>query len=175
MQNKHSIYILKCGSFIKIGIAKNLTHRLTSIRTSNPYDVELVKSFFTAERNVSRKIEMTVHKKLTDLGHHHRLEWFNLSAIDKAIELCTELSEVNSKQSCDKNSVVVENNSTQISAKTMSISEIRHQLWDRVPSMVSRATGIHYNTIRAIRDGSGLNPTHSTLQRLSDYIGKNHG
>jgi hypothetical protein len=113
---------------------------------------------------------MVVHKKLTDLGYHHRLEWFHLPAIDKAIELCKELSETDAIQSCEKISINVEKNSTKSSERIMSIREISDELWDKIPSKVSKATGIHYNTIRAIRDGSGLNPTHSTLQKLSDYL-----
>ena len=175
MKNQHSIYILRCGLFIKIGIAKNLIHRLTSIRTSNPYDVELVKSFDTSERNVSRKIEMAVHKKLTDLGHHHRLEWFHLSAIDKAIELCRELSDIDAMQSCEKISINVEKNSAKQFSSMMNLEEIRDALKDRMPSRVAEATGLHYNTIRAIRDNLGANPKHSVLQKLNNYLEMKNG
>ena len=52
----------------------------------------------------------------------------------------------------------------------MSLKEIREALKDRIPKRVAEATGLHYNTIRAIRDDLGANPTHNVLQKLSDYL-----
>lgn len=118
---------------------------------------------------------MVVHKKLTDLGYHHRLEWFHLPAIDKAIELCKELSDMDAMQSCEKISINIEKNSTKYSLSMMSLEEIRDALKDRMPARVAEATGLHYNTIRAIRDNLGANPKYSVLEKLNNYLEMKNG
>ena len=47
---------------------------------------------------------------------------------------------------------------------------IRKALADRMPSKVAKATGLHVNTIIAIRDGGNKNPTLSTLNSLASYL-----
>ena len=56
-------------------------------------------------------------------------------------------------------------------AKTMmTLEQIRQALSDRMPIKVAEATGLHYNTIRQVRDNPDANPTHKVLQALSDYF-----
>lgn len=169
MKNQHNVYIVQCGSFIKIGIAKNLPHRLISIKTNNPGEIELLASFETSSAIESRRIESTVHAKLTDLGLHHKLEWFHSSAFEQALETCRQLliEEIVKSGELD----ATEQNEDQFLAP-LSVEQIRWQLEDRIPSMVAKATGVHYNTIRAIRDNIGGNPTYSTIQKLSAYLRK---
>jgi transcriptional regulator with XRE-family HTH domain len=58
----------------------------------------------------------------------------------------------------------------------MSLEEIRQALQDRRLSMVADATGLHYNTVRAISAGENNNPTHETMRLLSEYLqGRQHG
>lgn len=52
----------------------------------------------------------------------------------------------------------------------MTLEQIRQALSDRMPIKVAEATGLHYNTIRQVRDNPGANPTHKVLQALSDYF-----
>jgi len=52
----------------------------------------------------------------------------------------------------------------------MSLEEVREALKDRMPRKVAEATGLHYNTIRQIRDDLGANPTYNVMQKLSDYL-----
>jgi vacuolar-type H+-ATPase subunit D/Vma8 len=52
----------------------------------------------------------------------------------------------------------------------MTLEEIRKALQDRRLDKVSTATGLHYNTVRDIRDNSEANPTYFTLKSLSDYL-----
>ena len=52
----------------------------------------------------------------------------------------------------------------------MTLKEIREALRDRIPKRVAEATGLHYNTIRAIRDDTGSNPTYNVMQNLGDYL-----
>lgn len=52
----------------------------------------------------------------------------------------------------------------------MTLEQIRRALADRMPGKVATSTGIHYNTIREIRDNPDANPTYKVLRALSDYL-----
>ena len=52
----------------------------------------------------------------------------------------------------------------------LSLFEIQNSLKDRRISFIAHATGLHYNTIREIRDNPEANPTHKVLKLLSDYL-----
>ena len=52
----------------------------------------------------------------------------------------------------------------------LTIEQIRAGLQDRMPSKVARATGLHYNTIRDIRNNPKANPSYTSLKALSDYL-----
>jgi DNA-binding Xre family transcriptional regulator len=51
------------------------------------------------------------------------------------------------------------------------LEKIRIGLRDRKTSAVVAATGIHGNTIRAIRNGSRRNVKWDTLKALAEYLG----
>ncbi len=52
----------------------------------------------------------------------------------------------------------------------MTLEKIRQALADRMPSKVAEATGLHYNTIREVRDNPDANPTYKVLLALSAYL-----
>lgn len=52
----------------------------------------------------------------------------------------------------------------------MTLEQIRKELKDLRVSVVARETGLHYNTVRDIRDNKDADPKLSTLQALSSYI-----
>ena len=52
----------------------------------------------------------------------------------------------------------------------LTIEQIRAKLIDRRVLIVSKATGLHYNTIRLIRDNTDANPTLETMRKLSAYL-----
>lgn len=52
----------------------------------------------------------------------------------------------------------------------MTLEQIRQALADRRPSLVAEATGLHYNTVREVRDNPNANPTYKVLKALSDYL-----
>ena len=54
----------------------------------------------------------------------------------------------------------------------MTLQDIRNALQDRRLLMVAEATGLHYNTIKQVRDNPSSNPTHKVLSGLSDYLGR---
>lgn len=62
------------------------------------------------------------------------------------------------------------NANRQENGKMMTIEEIRKHLADLRPSRVADATGLHYNTVRDIRDNPNANPTYRALKALSEYL-----
>lgn len=56
----------------------------------------------------------------------------------------------------------------------MTLEEIRRLLADRRPSKVAKATGLHYNTVREVRDNPNANPTLRVLLALSNYLEGRH-
>lgn len=52
----------------------------------------------------------------------------------------------------------------------LTLDQIRAALRDRRLAKVAEATGLHYNTIREIRDNPDANPTYKVIKALSDYL-----
>ena len=52
----------------------------------------------------------------------------------------------------------------------MTLEDIRAALKDRRVDLVAEATGVHYNTVRQIRDNPDANPTWRTMEALSLYL-----
>lgn len=52
----------------------------------------------------------------------------------------------------------------------MTLDQIRAALRDRRLAKVAEATGLHYNTIREVRDNPNANPTYKVIRVLSDYL-----
>ena len=50
------------------------------------------------------------------------------------------------------------------------LEQIRTALADRRPGMVAKATGLHINTVRDVRDNPGANPSYRVIKALSDYL-----
>jgi len=54
----------------------------------------------------------------------------------------------------------------------LTIEQIKEALTDRRIPIVSEATGVHHNTIAAIRDGKTSDPSFRVVKALSDYFAK---
>ncbi len=52
----------------------------------------------------------------------------------------------------------------------MSFDEIRKSLIDRRLEVVAEGTGLHYNTIKNVRDNPTANPTRKVMEALSAYL-----
>jgi len=52
----------------------------------------------------------------------------------------------------------------------MTLEKIVASLQDRRLDIVAQATGVHPNTLRAIRQGKQTNPTYSVLKAINDYL-----
>lgn len=55
----------------------------------------------------------------------------------------------------------------------MTVLEIQKALKDRRLKIVSKATGLHVNTIRKVRDGMTNDPRSTSFILLSDYLEAN--
>jgi transcriptional regulator with XRE-family HTH domain len=57
----------------------------------------------------------------------------------------------------------------------MTLDKIMGALADRRLDVVSEATGVHRNTLSAIRSGKLKNPSYATVKAISDYLtGQGH-
>ena len=54
----------------------------------------------------------------------------------------------------------------------MTLNDIRLALQDRRIGLVAKATGLHVNTVRELRDNENANPSYRVLVALSDYLEK---
>jgi hypothetical protein len=71
------IYLVKCEHYYKIGSAANLNSRLSTMRNTNPFDIELIDSVFTSD---FAAIELKLHNRFA--AQLHRNEWFLLNEED---------------------------------------------------------------------------------------------
>lgn len=55
----------------------------------------------------------------------------------------------------------------------LTVEQIAARLADRRVPLVAAATGLHHNTIYAIRDGKVSDPSHRVIKALSDYLEEN--
>ncbi len=76
------IYIIKCIYGIKIGVSNNPFNRISQIKTSSPFNIDLLHILFIDKKHVY-KIEKGLHKHFKDKKISG--EWFNLNEIDLKI------------------------------------------------------------------------------------------
>ena len=55
------------------------------------------------------------------------------------------------------------------------LEEIRERLHDRKLTIVAQQTGLHYNTIYRIANGTSKDPAYSVVKRLSEYLDQEGG
>jgi hypothetical protein len=81
------LYIVSCVDYTKIGITDNVTRRVSSLQTSNPYAVRLEASFKFDNAAV---VERTLHERYSQFRVNR--EWFKLSTsqIAEIASLCKE-------------------------------------------------------------------------------------
>ena len=85
---KH-VYIMRGGeNYYKVGVAVNVNSRLSSIKTSNPFKVELVASRFLEN---AETVESSIHKRLVEFRAEAQNEWFVLTA-SQVLELTIHLA-----------------------------------------------------------------------------------
>lgn len=52
----------------------------------------------------------------------------------------------------------------------LSIEEVVMLLQDRAIPVVAERTGIHYNTVLNIKNGTNKNPSYEVIKKLSEYF-----
>jgi N-acetylmuramic acid 6-phosphate (MurNAc-6-P) etherase len=52
----------------------------------------------------------------------------------------------------------------------LSLDQIRHKLTDRRLRIVANTTGLSYQTVLGVWQGTNTNPKPSTIKKLSDYL-----
>lgn len=77
-RNASFVYLISDGTFSKIGFAKNLTTRLSSLQNASPYELQVVDAIETTE---PRALEAFLHGLFA--RKHHRNEWFTHISIDE--------------------------------------------------------------------------------------------
>lgn len=87
-----SIYVMKCHEYHKIGIAANPRRRLNAIKTSNPYEVELIRAVKVPD---AIGLERQLHRQFAEC--RVRGEWFELTdtQITEVIERISEVADGN--------------------------------------------------------------------------------
>ena len=52
----------------------------------------------------------------------------------------------------------------------LTLDQIRDKLQDHRLGLIVKATGLHYNTLREVRDNLEANPTYKVIKLLNDYF-----
>lgn len=68
------VYVIKCGTYVKIGKAANVKKRLAGIQGFIPFDIELVAVLTDGD---GHQLELDLHKRFAE--HRHRGEWFRFN------------------------------------------------------------------------------------------------
>lgn len=72
-----SVYMLTCGKFVKVGLAKDVRKRIADLQVANPYPLQYVHSHDFEGFRYARLCEMAAHEMLKPWSHHG--EWFATS------------------------------------------------------------------------------------------------
>jgi hypothetical protein len=70
-----NVYLLESDGFYKLGIAVNITRRISDEQTGNPHEIKVME-FFSAPHDYCYAFEQVWHKRLDDF--RQRGEWFHL-------------------------------------------------------------------------------------------------
>ena len=80
-----SVYVLTCNEgdayFVKVGLARDIRSRLSSIATACPLDVECASYFCLPGYGRARKLEVAIHKKFEQ--QRVRGEWFRFEGLNR--------------------------------------------------------------------------------------------
>jgi hypothetical protein len=76
---KMNVYVCTCGPFSKIGISQDIKTRMSNLRNSNPYPVELRYAVGFLDRYDAAKVEHATHQILEERYERVSGEWFRIS------------------------------------------------------------------------------------------------
>lgn len=79
-----TVYIVKAGDFIKVGVTEDIERRMKTLQAGCPLAVELIHTI----PHASRETESEFHRRLAE--HHLWYEWFKLTpAVQQFINTLT--------------------------------------------------------------------------------------
>jgi len=67
------VYLLQCEQYYKIGMTKDVVKRTISNQTGNPFEVKIIDTFLSLDKNADEKI---LHRLMGK--YWHRGEWFEI-------------------------------------------------------------------------------------------------
>lgn len=74
------LYVIRCGEFVKVGIAECTYDRLSGLRVACPYPIELIGRRQYPTKTSARAAERLCHQELA--GQAHMGEWFKTAPLD---------------------------------------------------------------------------------------------
>ena len=87
LDERSNLYVMSCGPYAKVGIAKDVEKRHKGVQAHNPYRVRLERSW-AVNGAVVVQAEAECHAAL--LSSHHHSEWFEISPA-AAIDVCASV------------------------------------------------------------------------------------
>lgn len=81
-----NVYLLTCGEYVKVGMARDVRRRIDDLQIANPYPLEYVHSYEFEGPRYARLCEMATHEMLSPWSH--RGEWFatNITRARRALD-----------------------------------------------------------------------------------------
>lgn len=73
------VYVLRCETYVKVGVTWNVQGRWANSACDNPFPVEILHTK-ELPAHLARHVESLTHARL--YAHHHRGEWFTCSAAE---------------------------------------------------------------------------------------------
>jgi len=86
---RSGVYFIRCGPFVKIGLATNARRRFVNFQQVIPFRLEFVGIIERVEGRTLRSLECEYHARFKHL--HHVGEWFREEG--ELAELCAQLSQ----------------------------------------------------------------------------------
>jgi hypothetical protein len=80
------VYAIKCGDYVKVGLAENTDTRLAALRLTCPYPMELLCRRQFPDKDTAWKREKALHRQLA--GQRLWGEWFALAPLDPVQAIC---------------------------------------------------------------------------------------
>lgn len=74
------VYFIVSKDALKIGVAKEIKHRLFALQTASPYKLKVINSIFHYSKDTALRMEKTFHKALRK--YHLTGEWFSIDALN---------------------------------------------------------------------------------------------
>jgi Meiotically up-regulated gene 113 len=89
------VYLVRCGGFYKIGLAKDANKRLSGLKTSSPFEIEMVKTWRCKRPDT---IERTLHEQFEKF--RVRGEWFQFT--EDVLQALLNLQDLNKEFPSDE-------------------------------------------------------------------------